>query len=105
MTVAEILKDTGLPYAYDHFAEGESPKPPFAVYYHPESTNFGADNIVWSRADTVYLELYTDKKDIETENIIEKALMQNGIYWDKSETWIDSEKLYEVLYSFGTEGF
>lgn len=47
MTVADILIGTGLPYAYDHFAEGESPKPPFAVYYHPESTNFGADNIVW----------------------------------------------------------
>ena len=28
----DVLKELGLPFAYDHFAEGESPEPPFVVY-------------------------------------------------------------------------
>lgn len=103
MTVVEIIKGLGLPFAYDHYAEGEVPDPPYLLYRYPESQNFGADNVVWNRADTVYLELYSDYKDIDTEQKIEQALLQQEIYWDKSETWIDSEKLYEVLYSFGWE--
>ena len=27
----DILKSAGFPYAYDHFAEGEAPDPPFLV--------------------------------------------------------------------------
>lgn len=103
MTLIEIIKGLELPFAYDHFAEGEAPDPPYLLYRYPESQNFGADNVVWNRADTVYLEFYSDYKDIETEQKIEQALLQQEIYWDKSETWIDSEKLYEVLYSFGWE--
>lgn len=33
MTYEELvatLKEVGLPFAYDHFAEGESPDPPFS---------------------------------------------------------------------------
>ena len=101
--ILQILNEIGIPYAYDHFAEGESPDPPFLIYLYPESHNFGADNIVWSKANLVYLEAYTDFKDLETENRIESILEANGIYWDKSETWIESEKLYEVLYSFEME--
>jgi hypothetical protein len=28
----KIIKETGIPFAYDHFAEGESPDPPFICY-------------------------------------------------------------------------
>ena len=31
---------------------------------------------------------------------MEDALDACGIFYEKSETWIDSEKLYEVLYVF-----
>ena len=27
--IISILNEIGLPYAYDHFSEGESPNPPF----------------------------------------------------------------------------
>ena len=27
----DILKSAGFPYAYDHFAEGEAPDPPFSL--------------------------------------------------------------------------
>lgn len=31
-------------------------------------------------------------------------LDQHGIFYARSEVWIESEKLYEVLYSFEMEG-
>ena len=47
----------------------------------------------------LHFELYTDRKDPETEGIIEAVLDRHGIFYDKTEVWIESERLYEVLYS------
>ncbi len=99
-----IIQGTGLPFAYDHFAEGESPDPPFLLFLYPGSDNFAADGIVYHRITEVHLELYTDEKSPEVEAKVEKALDAAGIFYNKSEVYIDSEKLYEVLYRFETEG-
>ena len=101
MTFSDItgmLDETGLPYAYDHFAEGESPDPPFLVFLFPYSDNFGADNRVYVQVDTLHIELYTDKKDPETERAVEAVLNAHDIFYNKDETWIAEERLYEVLY-------
>ena len=45
--LAEILESIGFPYAYDHFAEGEAPDPPFLCYLLPGSNNFSADGRVY----------------------------------------------------------
>ena len=104
----DILKSTGFPYAYDHFAEGEAPDPPFVCYLLPGSDNFSADGRVYYRISEARVELYTDQKDFAAEGKLEDALDACGIFYEKSETWIDSEKLYEVLYVFeipiGEEG-
>lgn len=102
--LAEILKSIGFPYAYDHFAEGEAPEPPFLCYLLPGSNNFSADGKVYCRISEVRLELYTDWKDPAIERKVENALDAAGIFYNRTETWIDSEKLYEVLYSFEMEG-
>ena len=96
----EILKSAGFPYAYDHFAEGEAPDPPFVCYLLPGSDNFSADGTVYRKFTEVRLELYTDLKDSVAEQNVEGVLDAAGIFYNKSETWIDSEKLYEVLYVF-----
>jgi len=36
----QILNETQIPFAYHHFAEGESPEPPFICYLLPRSNNF-----------------------------------------------------------------
>lgn len=100
----EILNETGIPFAYDHFAERESPEPPFLCYLLPGSNNFVADGKVYHKINEVRLELYTDKKDLMTEQKAEDVLDLHGIFYNKSEVWIDSEKLYEVLYQFEMEG-
>ena len=99
-----VLNSIGIPYAYDHFAEGESPEPPFLCYLLPGSSNFSADGKVYHRISEVRLEMYTDFKDLASERKVEDALDAAGIFYNKTETWIDSEKLYEVLYSFDIEG-
>ncbi len=96
----EVLSEIGLPFAYDHFAEGESPKPPFICYLSPGSDNFAADGQVYYRICEFHIELYTDQKSLETENRIETVLERRGLFFNKSEVWIGSEKLYEVLYQF-----
>ena len=99
-----IIQSTGIPFAYDHFAEGESPDPPFLLFLYPGSDNFAADGIVYHHITEVHLELYTDEKNPEVEAKVEKALDAAGIFYNKSEVYIDSEKLYEVLYRYETEG-
>ena len=63
----DLLSETGLPFAYDHFAEGESPEPPFITFLIPASDNFSADGVVYLKVDVVHIELYTDEKNPETE--------------------------------------
>ncbi len=98
-----IISEIEIPSAYDHFAEGESPDPPFICYLVPGSDNFAADGKAYFKVDQVNLELYTDLKDPETENKVEAVLDSYGVFYDRTEVWIESERLYEVLYSFEME--
>lgn len=98
-----IIKAMGIPFAYDHFAEGKAVDPPFICYLLPESANFAADGKVYFKANEVHIELYTDTKDLSVEQKVEAVLDEHGIYYDRSEVWIESEKLYEVLYTFEME--
>lgn len=99
----QLMEEIGIPFAYDHFAEGESPDPPFITFLLPGSDNFAADGKVYLKIEEVHIELYTDEKNPETEALVEDALDAHEIFYDKTEVWIESEKLYEVLYSFERE--
>ena len=87
--INEMMLEMGLPFAYHHFAEGESPKPPFLIFLSPGENTFSADNIMYHSFKQLDIELYTDEKSPETEH---------NIFYRKTETWIESEKLYEILY-------
>ena len=101
--LVRLLEETGIPFAYDHFAEGESPDPPFICYLLPQSDNFSADGKVYLKVSSVNIELYTDSKDLAVEQTLEAVLDTHGIFYDKTEVWIESEKLYEVLCIFEME--
>ena len=102
--LVKMLQELKIPFAYDHFAEGESPEPPFICYLIPGSDNFAADGRVYFKLNEVRIEMYTDFKDISLESRVEDVLDRHEIFYNKSETWIQSEKLYEVMYSFEMEG-
>lgn len=96
--IMEMLEETGLPVAYHHFEEGEAPDPPFIVYLSPGSDNFSADGKVYFKIKELDIELYTDKKMPELEERLENILDAHSFFYEKTETYIESEKMYEVLY-------
>ena len=105
MTYSEImamLTEIGLPFAYDHFAEGESPGLPYIVFLFPGTDNFMADDVVYFGITEVAIELYTDFKSPPDEKKVENVLNAYEIPWDKTEVWIEDVKLYEVRYEFDT---
>ena len=96
----QIIKEMDIPFAYDHFAEGESPAPPFLCYLLPGSDNFAADGRVYYKMSEARIELYTDFKDVSLEEKVTAVLDSHGIFYEQSEVWIEEEKLYEVAFEF-----
>ena len=96
----KIIEEMGIPFAYDHFAEGESPDPPFLCYLLPGSDNFAADGRVYYKMSEVRIEMYTDFKDVSLEEKVTAVLDSHGIFYEQSEVWIEEEKLYEVAFEF-----
>ena len=98
--LVKIIEEMGIPFAYDHFAEGESPDPPFLCYLLQGSDNFAADGRVYYKMSEVRIELYTDFKDVSLEEKVTAVLDSHGIFYEQSEVWIEEEKLYEVAFEF-----
>ena len=98
--LVKIIEEMGIPFAYDHFAEGESPDPPFLCYLLPGSDNFAADGKVYYKMSEVRIELYTDFKAVSLEEKVTAVLDNHGIFYEQSEVWIEEEKLYEVAFEF-----
>ena len=98
-----IMREIGFPFAYHHFAEGESPNPPFLLFLTPASSNSAADGKTYFKANEVHIELYTHYKNPKVEEKVEAVLDRHGIFYNKTETFIESEKLYETLYIFEME--
>jgi hypothetical protein len=78
----------------DNFGEGEA-------------VDLATDRIKIDQLATVVMEGLKEYADLATEDLkaaveskVEAVLDDRGIFYNKSEVWIGSEKLYEVLYSF-----
>lgn len=100
----EVLQSTGLPVAHSHFddtPDNPAPPPPFVCYVVSHSTNFFADGKVHAKIENVQVELYTDRKDPTAERLVEQALEQAGLSFDVTETYIESEKLFQRIYEVG----
>lgn len=91
-----ILESTGLEVAYYQF---KNPPPlPYIIYLFIDSDNFVADNKVHYKLNNYLVELYSDVKDPASELLIEEALDNAEIVYDKSEDYIESENMYQVVY-------
>lgn len=95
--IANILEGLGLPVAYYAFPEtGQAP--PFICYFYSAGNDFLAENTNYQKIDHLVIELYTDNKDFALEASVEEALNNAGLVYARSETYIDSERLYEVVF-------
>ena len=104
MTQAELfaaLKAIGYPVAYSHF-EGTSddpvPSPPYLVYLFAYSDDLMADNINYAEISNFQIELYTAKKDLVAEKNVQDKLKELSLPYRKTEVWLESEKLYQIIY-------
>lgn len=96
--VLQMVKSIGLSAAYHHFEEGQSPDTPFLVYLYPGTNNFSADGVVYQGINQLDIELYTNIKDLKAEKRVEAVLNKHGFFYEKTENYLESEKMYEVLY-------
>ena len=97
-TIYTAVTSAGLPCVYRAWPEGEAPSLPFVCYLERGSDNFAADNSVYLDVDSFDVELYTKEKDPSVEATLEAAL--SSFVWEKTETYIDTERCYQIVYSF-----
>lgn len=96
--IASMIQGMGLPFTYDSFPNNIAPNPPYIVFNYPQSNDFGADNTNYVSIDTLNIELYTSTKDFALESSIESVLNENGFFYEKSESYIRSENLFQITY-------
>ena len=94
--LANLLASTGLPVTYLAWPEGAAPPLPFICYLVAYSNNFYADGELYLTVQRIHVELYTKVKDPDAESRVETALRE--IPWQKSETYLNTEKCYQILY-------
>ena len=101
MTLAElktVLSGTGLPVAYLAFPADDPPAMPFVVYQEIGSDNFGADNKVWVSHMRIQIDLLCQSKNRITEGLVENALDNADIYWERESSFDDEEDYYRTMY-------
>lgn len=76
------------------------PKTTYAVYMD-SFTRRGADSLNLIKEHNYTIELYCYKPDPTAEANVENQLDTLGIAYEKDERyWLDSEQLYQVVYTF-----
>lgn len=95
--IYKALKGTGLPCAYARF---KSPQElPFIVYIGNGQDHAAADNsYIWSE-NRYQIEYYFALKNEEHEAAIEKALLEAGYRYTKSEDiYIEDQDVFVIYY-------
>lgn len=96
--VKTLMDSIGFPTAYLQWPIGNVPPLPYTLFYYPSSNNIAADDNVYTNVQRLNIELYTSNKSFIAEKAVEDVLNANHIVWEKSESYLDSEHMYEVLY-------
>ena len=97
--IKTMIESVGIPYAYHQFADGTGQQPPFICFFYGNSDDLAADDTNYTRIERLYIELYTDEKDFALEKTIETLLNANDLVFAKEQTYIDSERMHETIYT------
>ena len=97
--VAAMVRSIGVPYAYYQFPDGTGQACPFICFFFSDSNDLAADNTNYQKIRTLNIELYTDNKDFALEETVETVLNSNGLVYDRSESYLDSERMFMVVYT------
>lgn len=92
----QVLKEIGLPVLYQ--GPKKPTKPPFIVYLFTYKSDVMAENQNYVDIDNYQVELYTEYKDDATEKLVESKLKELGLPYSKTETFVQSEGLFQLVY-------
>lgn len=91
-----VLAPVGVPFACHHW---EAPQPPpYGVYFDAGTANFAADDIAYHICKDLTVELYLSQRDEALEEKLEAALTDAGLYWDKTVSYVESLRQYQISY-------
>lgn len=96
--ISDMIAELNIPYAYYQFPEGTEVATPFICFYYPSQLGFAADNTNYAKPVDLVIELYTNEKDFQLEAQIEQKLNDNGLVFQRNESYIDSEKMLMQTY-------
>lgn len=94
----QALQTTGLPLAYSHFPESSAPTPPYIVYLYTYSSDIMADNHNYVGRGNWQVELYSKTEDLVSEKKVQDLLKSLRLPYRKTEAWLASEGLRQVIY-------
>lgn len=93
---AELSQTINLPVRNLEFLSDVSP--PYAVYQVTEEDTITADSIIVYSEKFVDFVLYHQKTDLQTEKAVEEYLNNKKMPYEKTNVWIEEEKLIETTY-------
>ncbi len=97
-TLEMLLKTTNYPTKYSHF---DVPTTfPRITYLVVGTNNVLADNVIYKKINSYRVELYTQTKDLSAEQKVESVLENAGIIYVINKVYINSEKVYLIIYEF-----
>ena len=97
--INDMILEAGLNCTYYQWPEGQAPELPYILFYYPERNDFAADNTNYVHITALNIEFYSAEKDFDNEAAIEAILEKYGLWYDKEEQYIETEHMYEVLYT------
>lgn len=86
---------------YDHFEPTPTKPnivPPFILYKVVDTTTLKADDKVHYQNNNYIVDLITKVKSVVLEQQLETLLNNNYLPYDKEETYLDSERIFQVRY-------
>lgn len=96
--VATMIASVGIPYAYYQFPDDTGQQPPFICFFYSTNNDVLADDTNYQKIEHLVIELYTDNKDFGLEASVEAVLNLNGLVYSRDEEYLDSERMFEVVY-------
>lgn len=97
--VFDALKETKMPVTYEGWASPEDiPSLPYIVFTYPESDDLYADNTNYGQITSLDVRLYTKRKSIADERMVENVLNEYiGAFFKQSE-YVSADAMQETTY-------
>ncbi len=99
MTYADIvgeMRNLGFPCAYYTFSEAQPL--PYVIVVETHNSDLVADNHNYKGLVNLQVELYHKVKHPPSEKLIEDRFKELRLPYGKTEAFVDSEKLFQVVY-------